>query len=302
MLKKTKKTTIKKSTNTSRVKQKNANKQTSQFPTLERLLDEIQKERERMGKKKGRDPSWKLFKYVDDVLRSKELIGLIIWKVSDSDGQKASPGYRSINYLYEFFEIEEAQRTADINKRLLRLDEKITETIKNLQVLIESGLQWVVQRFPKKEGTGERSAGAAEWIFDVFGNEARMYLPNWDDFNMAKRSKNKPDYKYSLYLFREFLRGANYKSLGLIEKRKVIQQVYNNIDFEAQASFRTFKQTATWSKRTRPQGLIKLLHTAHAVIYDTPKIIEKAVEEATRPRFLDTFRRLSTQPKQRFPE
>jgi hypothetical protein len=267
----------KKKATTNKVERKN---KPSKFSILVSISEEIKREQSRPSKKKGRDPQWKFFKLVSDILENKQLVGLIIYKLSyptiicplRSD-KKFSCDNESTGYLYSFFKLDSEQCTANDNRILMKINDLITEIIETLRVLIISGLKWIVQQpqYPK----------APLWVFDVFGEDASIYLEDWTP--PIRTSKNKPNYRKALTLFKLSLR-EKYKDIGLIKKKKDVRRVYYDLQ---EATVKTMKNTGNFSTRTRPQGAIKLLHIAHLILHESPRIVQAAVEKKTRSTFRD---------------
>lgn len=191
-----------------------------------------------------------------------------MWKVSFPQN--------GITYLYKYFNVDEGICTTQVKRELMNIDKEISEMVRTLDVLIHSGLEWVIQKYPNSD----------KWIFDVFGDEAKKYLPNWHNYDFSGRSKNTPDYKGSLALFKRFLNGEKYKDMGFITKEK-IKNVYYDLENVEEI---TLKRAGDFCVRHRPQGIIKLLHIAHMILYHTPEIVKKIVEERTRPTFKDLLK------------
>lgn len=231
-------------------------------PILDYLVKDVSKKlEESKEKKKGIDPNWIFYKYVNYVLENKKLVGLIMAKVSSS----VIPTYKGkLDYLYSYYAIDKRKCSAHKKKLLKSVDDILNYHIEALKVIIEAGLKWIVQRWPKGD----------KWVSDVFGEDAKVYLL---DINITKR-KRKPDYEKSLAILRKFLSGDDYRKLGLIKQEEIDWKLRNKIN------------TGHFCARTRPQALVKLLRIPHVIIYETPKVIEKHIENASRPRFKDALK------------
>lgn len=215
------------------------------------------------GSKQTRNKKWDVFKLVQDLLSDENTRKLISFKSyilgtpQDNDSLYICqilgiPPEDSNNSLISAF-------LEGMNKRILQYITLLNGILKMIPKFLEEKPSEIKQK--------------KMWFIDIFGEEAKYYLPDWEKYK--RKSYNKPDYEKNFYKVLLFLNGEPASKLGYSKIIKIKTSEDIRLDDGTHPKRIDYKH---FYLRHGPQGQIRMLYAIHCLL-NRRKIEEEFVQE-----------------------
>jgi hypothetical protein len=171
------------------------------------------------GKKIGRRREWELFEHAYALLSNKTMLRLITGKLASknkSDLLYIQLGFgtprNDFPYVYETKE-KNKNLNPETRERFKEMDSYVNSKIKYLGSL----LGWIVAKAEENSPETKEGKNLRSWFVDIFGEEARHFLPDWEKYK--RKSHNKPDYNNAFKIV-----------IKRIDKEKLSKTEYKHYD------------------------------------------------------------------------
>jgi len=193
-------------------------------PKKSDTLNRLKRDASLRGKKNVRKEEWEYYREALDILNNKSRTTLVIiysyWTTQSIDMPDPTEHIRAVYGV-----------TPELYK-LPKIQEYVDTIFKNIIL----DLDFLKALFDFTFEMFEDHSMFKKWFVDVFSENAKYYLNDWEKYR--RKSRKKPDYNRSYKLFIEFiLKGKHYKAGD------------------------------HFVERYRPQGIIRLLYKIHNILY-----------------------------------
>ena len=197
------------------------------------------------GSKQIRNIKWDVFEFVQDRLIEEEIRNLIFLKSHIAGTAQDNDSL----YICQVLGISN-EDLRNIISRIPEYFEYMNKCILHFITLLNGVLKMIPKFLEEKPPEIKQKK---MWFVDIFGEEAKYYLPDWEKYK--RKSHNLPDYNKSSKIVTKFLEPTPATKLGYLKLIK-----------KADGTLKKRTDYKHFYLRHGPQGQIKILYGIHVLL------------------------------------